>query len=366
MTEPGITIALDRTRESIELSVLSHLKYTLGKSWETATMGDLYMSLAHTVRDLAMDVMLETQERYRLTDVKMVHYLSMEYLIGRSLSSNLINLGVYEICREAITRLGYDIDEVREQELDPALGNGGLGRLAACFLDSIATLGLPGYGYGINYEFGLFKQEFENGYQVERPDRWLAGGSPWEIERADQKVVIPLKGRITGEDAGRPGYQPLWSEWQTLVGVPYDMPVVGYGAETVNRLRLYAAKASDEFDVRIFNQGDYTRAVEQKILSETVSKILYPSDSVRAGQELRLTQEYFLVACALRDIIRCYKSRHTGMAAFPEKNAIQLNDTHPALAVAELMRILVDEEGVPWPEAWSITTRTLADRKSVV
>jgi starch phosphorylase len=360
MTGTGLTTELERSRDAIELAILSHLKYTIGKSWDQATVGDLYMSLAYTVRDLAMDVMLETQERYRRLDVKLVHYLSMEYLVGRSLGNNLINLGVYDVCRDALIRLGYDLEEVREEEADPALGNGGLGRLAACFLDSMATLGIPGYGYGINYEFGLFKQEFENGYQVERPDRWLASGSPWEIERADQKVIIPLRGRILhGEDADH-DYRPMWLDWLALIGVPYDMPVVGYGARTVNRLRLYAARASDEFDIRIFNQGDYTRAVEQKITSETVSKILYPSDAVRAGLELRLTQEYFLVACALRDIVRTYKSTHRSMDDFADKNAIHLNDTHPALAVAELMRILVDEEGKDWEPAWAITRRTFA------
>ena len=360
MDAAGLTFSINPTREAVELAILSHLKYTIGKTWDSATLGDLYMSLAYTVRDLAMDVMLETEQRYRREDVKLVHYISMEFLVGRSLGNNLINLGVYDICKDAVSRLGYDIDEMRDEEVDPALGNGGLGRLAACFLDSMATLGIPGYGYGINYEFGLFRQEFENGYQVERPDHWRASGNPWQIERPDQKVLIPLKGRVVAQNERPQEGSSAWTDWQTLVGVPYDMPIVGYGAETVNRLRLYAARASDEFDVRIFNQGDYTRAVEQKILSETVSKILYPSDSVRAGQELRLTQEYFLVACALRDVIRRYKRAHATIDAFPDKVAIQLNDTHPALAVAELMRILVDEEGVPWTQAWSITTRTLA------
>jgi glycogen phosphorylase len=362
MTDSGLTLTtrLDRGRDAIEAMILSHLKYTLGKSWEQASVADLYMSLAYTVRDLAMDVMLETQERYRRPDVKLVHYLSMEYLIGRSLGNNLINLGVADVCADALRRLGYDLDEVRDEEADPALGNGGLGRLAACFLDSMATLGIPGYGYGINYEFGLFRQEFENGHQVERPDRWLAGGSPWEIEHPDQQVTIPLRGRVLHEQDGARDINPTWLDWQTLVGVPYDMPVVGYGARTVTRLRLYAARASDEFDIRIFNQGDYTRAVEEKIRSESVSKILYPSDSVRAGQELRLTQEYFLVACALRDIVRGHKARRLPMDAFADANAIHLNDTHPALAVAELMRILVDEEGMAWDRAWPVARRTLA------
>jgi starch phosphorylase len=356
----GLTTALDRSNDAIELAILSHLKYSLGRTWDTATIGDLYKSLAYTVRDLAMDVMLETDQRYRREDVKLVHYLSMEYLIGRSLTNNLISLGVYDVCRDAIARLGYDLEEAREEEADPALGNGGLGRLAACFLDSMATLGVPGYGYGINYEFGLFKQQFENGYQVEHPDQWLASGNPWLLEHTDEKVFVPLKGRTVGGYGGRPDYTQTWLEWQTLVGVPYDLPIVGYGGHIVNRLRLYAARASDEFDIRIFNQGDYTRAVEQKVASETISKVLYPSDVARPGQELRLTQEYFLVACALRDIVRRHKHRHSDLERFAEKNAIQLNDTHPALAVAELMRILVDEEGLPWEQAWSITTSTIS------
>jgi starch phosphorylase len=359
MTSSNPDLARFMQLESIEGSILSHLKYMLGKTRATATIDDLYMGLARTVRDLAIDGMLPTQERYRTADVKMIYYLSMEFLMGRALGNNLINLGLYNLCRDAVARLGYDIEEVREREADAALGNGGLGRLAACFLDSMATLGIPGFGYGINYEYGLFKQEIDDGWQVERPDQWLAYGSAWEIERPDEKVFVPYKGYILHEaDRESHEYNPMWLDWQTIVGVPYDMPIVGFGGRTVNRLRLYAARASDEFNMRIFNEGDYARAVQQKIQSETVSKILYPNDLYRAGQELRLTQEYFLVACAVRDIVHSYKQAHSSFSQFPEKVAIQLNDTHPALAVAELMRILVDEEDVPWLQAWQITTRT--------
>jgi glycogen phosphorylase len=354
--------SLDRVMrtESIEQKVLAHLKYTLGKPRGSATADDFYTSLAYTVRDMAMDTMLATDARYLTDDVKIVYYLSMEYLIGRSLGNNLINLGIYDLCQDALHRMGYDLEELRQHEPDAGLGNGGLGRLAACFLDSMATLGIPGYGYGINYEFGLFRQEFEDGYQVERPDRWRAYGSPWLIERADQSMLLPIRGRVQHVDGREPGYNPMWVDWQTLVGIPYDMPVIGYRGRTVNRLRLYAATSSDEFNMAIFNAGDYIQAVQQKIVSETVSKILYPNDASRAGQELRLTQEYFLVACALRDIVRRYQQTHALMSKFPDKVAIHLNDTHPALAVAELMRILVDEEQLPWDEAWSITTRTFA------
>jgi glycogen phosphorylase len=254
--------------------------------------------------------------------------------------------------------MGVDLENVEESEPDAALGNGGLGRLAACFLDSLATLEMPGYGIGINYEYGLFKQEIINGYQKEKPDSWLANGTPWEIERPDEASIIPVYGRIehTVDRAGQ--YNPMWMDWKVVIGVPHDMPVVGYGGKTVNFLRLYSARASNEFDMQIFNDGDYFKAVEQKMASETISKVLYPSDSVKAGHELRLLQEYFLVACAIRDIVRRYLQNHASWDAFASKVAIQLNDTHPTLAVAELMRMLVDEHDLSWEHAWTITRAT--------
>ena len=235
-----------------------------------------------------------------------------------------------------------------------------MGRLAACFLDSLATLGLPGYGYGINYEYGLFKQDIDNGYQREKPDNWLAQGSPWEIVRPDEACLVHVYGRIEHDVDRRGGYNPMWMDWNVLVGVPHDMLIPGYGGRTVNRLRLYTARSSRDFDMQIFNDGDYFKAVEQKIRSETISKILYPSDAAIAGKELRLVQEYFLVACAIRDIVRRFEARHTAFRDFPGKVAIHLNDTHPALAVAELMRVLVDEKDLAWEEAWEITRASLA------
>jgi starch phosphorylase len=234
-----------------------------------------------------------------------------------------------------------------------------LGRLAACFLDSLATLGMPGYGYGINYEYGLFKQEIDNGYQREKPDNWLAEGTPWQIARPDEACLVPIYGRIEHGVDRRGGYNPMWMDWKVLIGVPYDMLIAGYGGRTVNRLRLYAARSSRDFDMQIFNDGDYFKAVEQKIASETISKALYPSDAVVAGRELRLMQEYFLVACAIRDIVRSYQQSHDGFREFSARVAIQLNDTHPALAVAELMRILVDEKDLPWEGAWETTQASL-------
>ena len=317
------------------------------------------MAIALTVRDWMVDRMLATEERCQKVQAKRLYYLSMEYLIGRSLSNNLANLGLLEPCRETLLEMGVDLEEVRESETDAALGNGGLGRLAACFLDSLATLDMPGYGYGINYEYGLFKQEIDAGYQREKPDNWLAHGTPWQIERPDEACLIPVYGRLEQipDQAGRMTSQ--WVDAQILIGIPYDMPIVGYGGRTANVLRLYSARSSHEFDMQIFNQGDYLKAVELKIGTEIISKVLYPSDSVRAGRELRLVQEYFLVACALQDIVRRYLVDHTSFEQFPAKVAVQLNDTHPALAVAELMRLLLDEHHVPWQTAWEITQATM-------
>jgi glycogen phosphorylase len=340
-------------------SIRQHVRYSLGKRWEKLSDRDLFMAIALTVRDWMVDRMLATEERCHKARAKRLYYLSMEYLIGRSLANNLANLGLLEACRDTLVAMGVDLEEVRESEADAALGNGGLGRLAACFLDSLATLDMPGYGYGINYEYGLFKQEIDAGYQKEKPDSWLANGTPWQIERPDEACLIPVYGRVdpTSDGAGRMRSQ--WMDAQTLIGIPYDMPIVGYGGRTTNFLRLYSARSSHEFDMQIFNQGDYLKAVELKIATEIISKVLYPSDSVKAGRELRLVQEYFLVGCALQDIVRRYLADHTSFDQFPAKVAIQLNDTHPALAVAELMRLLLDEQHVPWQMAWEITQATM-------
>ncbi len=343
---------------NIQKSLCWHVRYSLGKSDADLCKHDMFTAVALTVRDRIIDLMIDTEKRYQQQDVKRLYYLSLEYLIGRSLTNNLINLGLYEDFREALLPHGIDLEEIEEYESDAALGNGGLGRLAACFLDSLATLGMPGFGYGINYEFGIFKQEIHHGYQHEKPDKWHKGISPWLIERYDERCFVPIYGRIEHTVDSNGHYLPLWKDWKLIVGVPYDMPVVGYGGKTVNVLRLFSARSYHEFDIQIFNSGDYISAVEQKIASETISKVLYPSDAVAAGKELRLTQEYFLVACALRDIVRRYTRTHDTFEQFPQKAAIQLNDTHPALAIAELMRILVDENRLPWEQAWQITEQT--------
>jgi starch phosphorylase len=344
----------------LQAAIERHLRYTLVRLPNAVRKRDLFPAVALAIRDRIVDQMAETEARYDRHDAKRLYYLSMEFLMGRALGNNLVNMNLLETCREALWSIGVDLEEIRDQERDAALGNGGLGRLAACYLDSLATLGMPGYGYGIHYEYGLFHQAIRAGRQHELPDVWHAHDSPWLIERPEQSCVVPVYGRIEHGVDRRGAYHPKWVAWKLIVGVPYDMPIVGYGGHTVNVLRLYSARASDEFDIHIFNQGDYIRAVEEKIRTETISKVLYPSDSCEEGKELRLLQEYFFVACAVRDMVRRYLRRHDTFDSFPDQVAVQLNDTHPALAVAELMRMLVDEHGLGWDRAWEITTATLA------
>ena len=339
-------------------AILQHVRNSLVIPAEQVSPRNLFRAVSLAVRDLVASRLLETERRYQQVDAKRLYYLSMEFLMGRSLSNNLMNLRLSEIFREVLGELNADLSDVEGSEVEAGLGNGGLGRLAACFLDSLATLAYPGFGYGINYEYGLFKQEIRNGEQVEMAENWRTYTPPWLIERPQDAIIVPLYGRIEhGLDRGG-GYNPMWLDWKVVIGVPHDMPIVGYGGETVNYLRLYSARASHELDMAIFNEGDYLNAVTQKVSSETISKVLYPSDSVASGRELRLIQEYFLAACAMRDIVNTYKARHADFDRFADKVAIQLNDTHPALAVAELMRILVDEECLAWERAWWVTENT--------
>jgi glycogen phosphorylase len=341
-------------------SIKGQLKYAIGKFTGHVSTYDLFRALGLALRPLLVDRMIETEGRYRQLDAKRVHYLSMEFLIGQSLANTLGNLGLTELCRDALSEFGVSLEQLIDAEPDAALGNGGLGRLAACFLESLASLDMPGFGYGLNYEFGLFRQKFANGYQHEEPDYWRNEESPWIIPQADQMCYIPIYGRLEHERDRMGEYNPMWMDWKLLVGVPHDIPVAGYGGRTVNYLRLYSAKASAHFNMETFNSGDYVRAVEEQIDSEKISKVLYPSDAVLAGRELRLVQEYFLVACAVRDIVNRFLEEHSDFTTFPEKVAIQLNDTHPALTVAELMRLLVDERTMEWDQAWEITRATCA------
>jgi starch phosphorylase len=343
---------------SIVESIRRHATYSLGKRWEDLSARERTTAVSLSVRDRLVERRLATEARARARPAQEVCYLSLEYLVGRSLGTSLENLRLREAYREALRDLGADLDAIEACEPDAALGNGGLGRLAACFLESFATLGLHGYGYGILYEYGLFKQEIDAGAQRELPDNWLANGTPWTIARPDEACLVPVYGRIEHGVDRRGAYNPMWMDWRALVGVPHDLLVPGYGGETVTVLRLFSARASREFDMRIFNAGDYFRAVEQKIASETVSKVLYPPDTVSRGRELRLVQEHFLVACAVRDVVRRFEATGLAWEKLPERVAIQINETHPSLAIVELLRILVDERDVPWDDAWRIVRAT--------
>jgi starch phosphorylase len=337
-----------------------HLRFTLAKRRLSLTRQDWYNATALAVRDMLVETMLATRARFERASAKKLYYLSLEFLIGRSLENNLFNLGIIDVCRDYLAENGIDLQTLFDQEPDAALGNGGLGRLAACFLDSLATLDMPGYAYGINYEFGLFRQEIRDGYQLERPDSWRRSSSPWLLPRPEESILIPVYGRIDHRFDRNGEYVPAWVESRLLLGIPSDLPISGYGGRTVNFVRLYSAGSSDEFDMQIFNAGDYLKAVEQKMVTETISKVLYPSDDVAAGRELRLLQEYFFIACAVRDIVRSYVQRGHDFVDFPAKVAIQLNDTHPALAIAELMRLFVDQYDLPWVTAWDIARSSFA------
>ena len=360
MKKSAFKIQKKNDRESLIADIRDHVIYSLSKEVKDASEWDAGKALALALRDRLVERMIETRDRYRKVKAKRMYYFSIEYLLGRCLGNSLCNMELLDMCEDIFKDLGFDLDEVRASERDPALGNGGLGRLAACFLDSLATLDLPGCGYGIHYEYGLFRQSISNGYQQELADYWMKDGMPLQIARPDQSVIVPLYGRVESAVSPSGEYLPMWVDWDDIIGVPYDIPVVGYGGKTVNYLRLFAARASENFDMDIFNHGDYIRAVQRKIESEMVSKVLYPTESVSFGKELRLVQEYFLVACGLRDITRRFMAQNKNFEEFADYVAIQLNDTHPALTVVELMRYLVDERRIEWEKAWDITRATCA------
>ncbi|MCP4044341.1 MAG: glycogen/starch/alpha-glucan phosphorylase, partial [Gammaproteobacteria bacterium] len=312
------------------------------------------------VRDRLMECWMETMNTYYHRDAKRVYYLSLEFLIGRVLTNSLLNMGLYEEFARVAEELDLDLEQVKRQEPDAALGNGGLGRLAACFLDSMATLSLPGYGYGIRYEYGMFSQQIANGYQIEHPDNWLRYGNPWEIPRPELLYQIKFHGhslQFTGEHGA---LRHQWSDADTLLAMAYDTPIPGYRNNTVNNLRLWSAKATRDFDLGYFNEGDYVRAVQQKTESENLSKVLYPSDTTVFGRELRLKQQYFFVSASIQDILFRFTKKHGNPVLLPDKVAIQLNDTHPSIAIPELMRILLDTYLLDWDTAWRITERTFA------
>ncbi|XP_047475277.1 glycogen phosphorylase-like [Penaeus chinensis] len=340
-----------------------HLHYTLVKDRNVATPRDYYFALAHTIRDHLTSRWIRTQQHYYEKDPKRVYYLSLEYYMGRSLTNTMINLGIQSACDEALYQLGLDIEELESLEEDAGLGNGGLGRLAACFLDSMATLGMAAYGYGIRYEYGIFAQKIRNGEQVEEPDDWLRFGNPWEKARPEYMIPVNFYGRVEDTPQGK-----KWVDTQIVFAMPYDNPIPGYKNNVVNTMRLWSAKSPNNFNLKFFNDGDYIQAVLDRNFAENISRVLYPNDNFFEGKELRLKQEYFMVAATLQDIIRRFKASkfgskdhvRTDFDTFPDKVALQLNDTHPSLAIPELMRILVDIEGLPWAKAWDICVKTCA------
>ena len=341
-------------------SLVKNLEFVICKIPERASKKDLFEALARTVRDRLILQLNETEQRYEKSDTKQVNYLSLEYLIGRSLRNNLVNMGIYDVCQDAMEQLGMDLREIEECERDAGLGNGGLGRLAACFLDSMATLQLPAFGYGIRYEYGIFQQKFENGQQIEFPDGWLQSGYPWEIRRPHINYPVRFYGRVIDEPEEKGGSKRRWVEAEQARAVAFDVPISGYSNETVNTLRLWSARAVRDFDLASFNRGDYLQAVMDKQRVETISKVLYPNDQAFSGKELRLKQQYFFVSASLQDMIVRFKTRNRPWMAFPEYMAIQLNDTHPSIAIPELMRLLIDEEALEWDEAWQICRQTFA------
>ncbi len=346
--------------KALKHSLANRLEYSAGKDLYTATPRDWYHVTAWAIRDRLMERWMETMRTYYQVDAKRVYYLSLEFMIGRTLSNSALSLGICDEFTKALSDIGVDMEQVREMENDAALGNGGLGRLAACFLDSMASLGVPGYGYGIRYEYGMFNQRIENGYQVEHPENWLRYGNPWEFPRAEVLYPVKFNGRVVSypDEKGETHYH--WIDTDDVMAMAYDTPIPGFGANTVNNMRLWSAKSSRDFDLGYFNEGNYIKAVADKNDSENLSKVLYPDDTTEMGRELRIKQQYFFISASLQDIIFRFRKHHDSFDLLPDKVAIQLNDTHPVLAIPEMMRILIDIEHLSWAKAWHITTQTFA------
>lgn len=358
--EPADDTRTSMSSATIRRAFLDHVFYTQGKLPGHASGNDLYQALAHTVRDRLVQRWISTAEAYQSQPSRTVAYLSAEFLMGPHLGNNLVNLGIVEAVRGAMATLNLDLDHILAQEEEPGLGNGGLGRLAACFMDSLATLEIPALGYGIRYEYGIFHQSIIDGMQVESTDTWLRNGNPWEIQRSEWAVEVRLGGHTEHYTDDRGRYRVRWVPAKTVVGVPFDSPILGYRVNTVNTLRLWRAEATEAFDFHTFNRGDYLGAVNKKVTSENLTKVLYPNDETQQGKELRLEQQYFFVACSLQDMLRLLATQGLPVTRFHEKFTVQLNDTHPAVGIAELMRLLIDDHGLAWDEAWHITRRAFA------
>jgi glycogen phosphorylase len=346
--------------EDLKHSFEENLKYRLIKETDTATEYDRYLSLAYAIRDRMVENWMATQKTYRTGKVKRVYYLSLEFLMGRTLGNSVINMQLEANISKALQDLGLNLEELRDAEIDAGLGNGGLGRLAACFMDSLATLGIPAYGYGIRYDYGIFRQGIVRGYQVEEPDEWLSRENPWEKPRPEYTYRVKLGGKVVQRTnrAGKMMFE--WAETEDVLAMAYDTPIPGYGNKTVNNLRLWSAKATDEFDLDFFNKGDYYAATSKKTETESISKVLYPNDNSPGGRELRLKQQYFFVSASMQDILRRFKREHSDLKKLPSVVAIQLNDTHPTIAIAEFMRLMLDVEGIEWESAWEMTKAIFA------
>jgi starch phosphorylase len=363
VTNTEMNLDDDRTalsKEALKGAFLDDLFYMQGKFPALATKNDYYMALAYAVRDRMLQHWISTAAAYTKQASRTVAYLSAEFLMGPHLGNNLINLGILDRVRECMTELGLNLDELLQQEEEPGLGNGGLGRLAACFIDSLATLEIPAVGYGIRYEFGIFHQEIVDGWQVEKTDKWLRFGNPWELKRPEWAVEVKFGGSADPYVDEQNRLKVRWVPHKTVIGVPYDTPILGYKTNNSNTLRLWRSEAPESFDFAIFNSGDYYGAVNQKVESENLSKVLYPNDEQARGKELRLEQQYFFVSCSLQDMMRILRTQKIPVDQFHEKFAVQLNDTHPSVAIAELMRLLVDEALLPWADAWNVTRKTFA------
>ena len=350
---------IDFDKEGFKKEVITNVKTLYRRPIEEATPQQVFQAVSYAVKDDIIDRWIATHKEYEKKNVKTVYYLSMEFLMGRALGNNLINLTYYDAVKEALDELGFDLNLIEDQESDAALGNGGLGRLAACFLDSLATLGYPAYGCGIRYRYGMFKQAIKDGYQIELPDDWLKDGNPFEIKRPEYAVEVKFGGYVRVENRDGRNYF-IQDGYQTVRAVPYDVPVVGYGNNVVNTLRIWDAEADQEFCLDSFDKGEYEKAVEQQNLAKTIVEVLYPNDNHYAGKELRLRQQYFFISASVQRAILKFKEKNSDIHKLPEKITFQMNDTHPTVAVAELMRILMDEEGLEWDDAWDITTRTCA------
>ena len=346
--------------EKLKATVKGYIEHHLGKDCERAAIFDNYIGLAYTVRDRLIERWLSTQRSYYKRSVKRVYYLSLEFLVGRTLGNSMVNLGIEDECTKALEDMGCKMEDIWEAEWDAGLGNGGLGRLAACFLDSLATLGVPSYGYGIKYEYGLFYQKIKGGYQIETPDNWLRYGNPWEIDRPGHLFPVHYYGRVNQYIDSQGIFKNEWVDTEEVMAMACDTPVPGYKNDNVINMRLWTAKSSRDFDLTFFNSGNYIQAVETKAKSESISKVLYPADHIKEGRLLRLKQQYFFVSATFQDILRRYKKEETSFDNFTKRVAVQLNDTHPAIAIPEFMRILLDLEGLPWEKAWEITVGTFA------